>query len=273
MKKTVLWFAAVVITLFSVVYQRMTGPTYPVQGNLNIETDTVSYKLIRSYNKPNDAPVKLDIANEKITGYFLYKRTPSHDDWQKLPLKREGEYLTANIPQQPPAGKVMYQIFLEKGNNKYALGEKPVVIRFRGDVPAWVLIPHIIFMFAAMLFSTRTGLAAVMKEKTFHLTLITIATLFAGGLILGPVVQKYAFDAYWTGWPLGTDLTDNKTAFAFLFWLVAFVKTYRNPYHRSWVIIASLVLLFIYLIPHSMMGSEIDFTETESEALVLGFGG
>ena len=36
------------------------------------------------------------------------------------------------------------------------------------------------------------------------------ATLGLGGMILGPIVQKYAFGAYWTGIPFGHDLTDAK---------------------------------------------------------------
>ena len=40
----------------------------------------------------------------------------------------------------------------------YILKEEPVVIRFKGGVPAFILIPHILFMFLAMLFSTLAGL-------------------------------------------------------------------------------------------------------------------
>ena len=39
-----------------------------------------------------------------------------------------------------------------------------------------------------------------------------------GGFVLGPLVQKAAFAAYWTGIPWGWDLTDDKTLFAALFW-------------------------------------------------------
>jgi hypothetical protein len=87
--------------------------------------------------------------------------------------------------------------------------------------------------------------------------------IFLGGLVFGPFVQKHAFGDYWTGWPFGTDLTDNKTAFAFIFWLIALYRLYRNRGERLWVIIASLVLLAVYMIPHSMLGSEIDHTLVE----------
>lgn len=261
MKKTLLWIFAIVFTLSTAIYQRMTGPTKPARGNVELAEETISYRLIRSYPRPTDAPVRVKAENEQITGTFIYKRTPSFDDWVREEMVREGEYLIAYIPQQPPAGKVMYQISLHKADEQVKLTESPLVIRFRGDVPAWAMIPHILFMFLAMLLSTRAGLAAIFAEKTFRLTLFTLVTLVLGGLVLGPIVQKFAFGDWWTGWPMGTDLTDNKTALAFLFWAYAMVKVFKNHYHRGWVLAASIILLLVYMIPHSLMGSEIDFTQ------------
>ena len=260
--KTILfWIIAIVITLSSAIFQRMTGPTKPYRGQVELGESAISYRLIRSYDRPEDAPVSVQAENREITGYFIYKRYPSHDQWAKAPLERDGDRLVAYIPQQPAAGKVMYQIFLEKGDSRVMLSEEPVIIRFRDSVPGWAMLPHIIFMFTAMLFSTRAGLAAIFREKTSRITILTFTTFVLGGLIFGPIVQKYAFGDYWTGWPLGTDLTDNKTAFAFIFWLIAFIKVFKNPRHRGWVLAASIVLLLIYLIPHSLLGSEIDWTQ------------
>ncbi|MDZ7744022.1 MAG: hypothetical protein U5Q03_20390 [Bacteroidota bacterium] len=83
-------------------------------------------------------------------------------------------------------------------------------------------------------------------------------------MILGPIVQKYAFDVYWAGWPFGHDLTDNKTLVSFIFWLIAVFVLRKNPENRTWPIIASVVLIAIYLIPHSVLGSELDYTAIEN---------
>jgi len=80
-----------------------------------------------------------------------------------------------------------------------------------------------------------------------------------GGMILGPIVQLYAFGDLWTGWPFGGDWTDNKTLFAFVFWVIAFFVLRKNRSNRLWPIIAFVALLAIYLIPHSMGGSELDY--------------
>ena len=265
MRTLLLWTLAIVITLASAIYQRMTGPTKPFRDQVEINDTQISYSLIRSYDKDTDAPVTITVEDEDIGGFYRYKRYPSHDDWQQKPLTREGDLLIAHIPHQPAAGKVQYFITLEKEDTRKNLSEEPLVIRFRDEVPAWAMAPHIILMFAAMLLGTRAGIAALFKEKTYRLVLWTIITFILGGLIFGPIVQKYAFGDFWTGWPFGSDLTDNKTAFAFLFWIIAFFKSRRNHYHRGWVLAASIVLLVIYLIPHSLMGSEIDWTEKNPE--------
>ncbi len=263
MKNLLFWAIAVVITLSSAIYQRTTGPTTPVRGSHEVSGEEISFRLIRTYVRPGDAPVRVEVESEDTGGFFRYRRYPSHDTWDTIPLLREDNFLVAYIPGQPAAGKVMYQIFLSSDSKPEPLTEDPVIIRFRDDVPAWAMLPHIILMFAAMLFSTRAGLAAIFRDKTRRLTLITGISFIAGGIVFGPIVQKYAFGDYWTGWPLGTDLTDNKTAFSLIFWIVAIIKTSKNEYHRSWVITAAVVLLLIYLIPHSMFGSEIDWTQEQ----------
>lgn len=260
-KNTLFWIIAIIITLLSSVYTRMTGPTKPERGQVEIADENIRFRLIRTWDQPSDAPVKIKAENMDIHGYFRYKRYPSFDQWDTLRLDRDDNHLTAYIPEQPAAGKVMYQVVLEKGDDKATLTEEPIFIRFRDAVPAWALTPHIIFMFAAMLFSMRAGLAALAKEKTYHYALWTIVTLILGGLVFGPIVQKYAFGDWWTGWPFGTDLTDNKTAVSFVFWLIAFFKVRKKPFHRSWVLVAAIVLFIIYLIPHSLLGSEIDWTQ------------
>jgi hypothetical protein len=269
MNKTLLWILAIIFSVAAAYYTRKTGPTKPVSGTATIATQQINYKLIRSYNQPQDAPVKIWAEDKGITGFFIYKRTPSHDEWQEAELTRDGEFLIAYLPQQPPAGKVMYQITLQKDEHQVEVTPTPIILRFRGDVPAWAMIPHIVLMFATMLLAIRAGFAALFKHKTYKLTLWTLITLVLGGLVFGPIVQKFAFGAYWTGWPFGTDLTDNKTAIAALFWLFAMYKVFRNNNHRGWVIAATVVLLMVFLIPHSMMGSEIDFTQQQTEVALM----
>jgi hypothetical protein len=263
--KSVLWWIfAILFTLVIAVYQKMTGPTYPVRGSVTLNNQLIKYKLPRSANNDEDAVISIPVNDTAITGAIRYKRFKSNDEWIRSALTRQAGKLEYRIPKQPAAGKVMYEIILSDGPRQEILANKgePVVMRFKGPVPLFILIPHILLMFLAMLFSTRTGIEALRKgSKTYAYAICTLIFLIPGGLILGPVVQKYAFGAFWTGWPFGHDLTDNKTVIAFIVWLIAVIKLRKNRQATGWAIAASVILLAVYLIPHSVLGSEIDYTQ------------
>ena len=258
-----LWILATVITLIAVVYQRVTGPTYPLRGRVHVGDVAVRFRLLRSADATADALVQLSVRDAAITGEMRWKRYKSHDDWMLRPLERVGDKLVVTIPRQPPAGKVMYEISLAGADGrKVALTAEPVIIRFKGEVPFYVLHPHILLMFFSMLIGTRAGLEALFKgDRTRRLAIECAAMLFVGGLILGPVVQKFAFGQFWTGWPFGHDLTDSKTAVAMLFWLVALWRDIKSGKGRGWYMAAAVMQLIVYSIPHSVLGSELDYTK------------
>jgi hypothetical protein len=263
-KTIIIWFFAIFFTLGSAFYQKMTGPTYPVRGTAEIGGQIIKYRLIRSYDLSDDAKVTVIVPDTSIKGEINLRRYKSLDNWQVQPMLRHGDTLIGALPHQAPAGKVMYEVTLIKGEQRTLLNDHPAVLRYTGFVPRYILIPHIFFMFMAMLFSTLTGMMVIFRGKNVLLfAAITVISVGIGGLILGPIVQKFAFDAYWTGWPFGHDLTDNKSIVAFLFWVIALVVLKKNRENKVWPIIASIVLLVVFLIPHSVLGSETDFTKEQ----------
>lgn len=263
--KSVLWWIfAILFTIVIAVYQKMTGPTYPVKGTVTLNNQVIKYKLIRSANNEKDALISIPVADTSIKGSIKYKRFKSNDVWTEMQLIRNNGNLEFKIPKQPAAGKMMYEITLSSGQQQEILADqgKPVIMRFKGPVPFYILIPHILLMFLAMLYSSRTGIEALIKgSKTYSYSVITLILLIPGGLILGPIVQKYAFGALWTGWPFGHDLTDDKTLAAFIAWIIAVIKLRKNRQSTGWAIAAAIILLLVYLIPHSVLGSEIDYTQ------------
>ncbi len=262
MKKFVFWTLAVVITLASAFYQRISGPTYPLRVKADVAGSEVRLRLPRSAETTADLEIALAVP-APAEGTLEYKRIKLDEPWIKVPLVRRDAALVGALPKQPSAGKLEYRIFLTSdGKTVPVTGEKPVVVRFKDPVPAGLLIPHIIIMFAGMLAATSAGLAALDKKRNPRkYVLWAIALLFLGGFILGPLVQKAAFGVYWSGFPKGMDLTDNKTLISFIFWIIAAAAGRKGKAARPLVVLASLVTLLIFLIPHSLLGSELDYTK------------
>jgi len=263
MKKILFWLLAFVITAASAVYQRMTGPTYPVRGKAALTNGEVSFKLPRSAEITSDCEVSLEVPDTEVGGRLLYQRFKSGDPWTELAMIRQEKRLVGYLPKQPMAGKLAYKVVLADRGKDFSLrGDEPIVIRFKGHVPTPLLLAHVLVIFAAMLFSTRAGIAALdRKADPRRLAVWTVILFLIGGFILGPLMQKFAFDAWWTGFPLGKDLTDSKTLFAMLAWVVALVAGRGGRKNKGWVLAASVVTLIVFLIPHSLLGSELQYTE------------
>lgn len=255
------WILAIIITLASAVYQRMTGPSYPLRGNIQIEENEIKYRLTRTHGGEGNQPIEIIIPDTSISAQLVYRRFPTSEKWTKITMQRNDEKLIGEIPHQPPAGKVEYHIILEKEGQTFRIPEnQQAVTRFKDDVPTFILAPHILFMFLGMLFSTRVGIEALDKNSNPRkLALWTFGLITLGGMILGPIVQKYAFDALWTGVPLGWDLTDNKTLIAFVTWLGAIWAGRKSGKAHGWILAASIITLVIFIIPHSVLGSELKY--------------
>ena len=255
MKKSVYWLLAIVITLVLSVYQRMTGPTYPMKVAVELNGESYKVKLPRS-GVQHDEMVMLKGISSDAEAQLHYRRYPLADEYTTVDFKWDHHEWQAALPVQPVAGKLQYYITVD---GRDYLKDEPVVIRFRNDVPASILIPHILLMFGAMLFAVYTFLLVVTHKDYKRWLKITVATLFVGGFILGPLVQHAAFGPWWAGFPYGTDLTDNKTLISFLFFLAA-LATIKWKYNKWVVVLAVLMMIAVFTIPHSAYGSEYDYT-------------
>lgn len=197
-------------------------------------------------------------------GHVLWKRYPSDEPEKRLELTHVEGRLFAFLPSQPPAGKLQYRVFVKTADGEAELTKTPVITRFKGAVPGWILIPHILLMFLFMLFSVRIFLSAAFGlEPVKHSVPATVAFLVLGGFVFGPLTQYYAFGQAWTGFPFGYDLTDNKTLIMLGFWLAALWATLKGKAARAWVIAAFIVTAAVYFVPHSLFGSELDYKKGE----------
>ncbi len=264
MKRTILyWIIAFIITIASAIYQRTTGPTYPISGKIELNGKEIPYKLKRSDETIANHRVLIKTNDPLVKGYVEWKRHKTTDNWTRVDMIYQDDTLSAEIPVQPPAGKLQYRVYLQDLQKSSILpNEGPAIIRYKGPVPTVFLILHVILIFSAMLFSTRTGMETFSPQPKFNpLIYWTVGLLLTGGLIFGAILQKYAFGAFWTGWPFGTDLTDNKTAIAFISWILALIAVKKSPNPKKWILSASIITLIIFLIPHSLLGSELDYSK------------
>lgn len=284
LRTTILWVLAVLLMAATVVYQRRTGPTHPLRGTVAIAGGTTAYKLIRSEETVRDARVALP--DPGVPGTLVWRRFPLQEAWTRQPMLREQKdgkpELAGYLPKQPAAGKLEYTVELGEGSSAVRLPPGgPVVLRYKGPVALAVLLPHVSMMFIAVLLGLRTGLGALFGATApRRLLWLTLGCMTLGGLVLGPFVQKAAFGHYWTGFPWGYDLTDNKTLLMWGVWVLAAIVAGPRPRNREgWsraaVLAATVAMAVVYLIPHSMRGSQLDYSKVKTggdakDAVVTG---
>ena len=277
MKRVILlWFLAFILTATFLVWQKISGPTYEKRFNTEVAGTHIRGELLRSHSISADMPVTIHVPDEGVSGTVVWRRFPTEDPWERRTMARDGELLQAFISRQGMAGKVEYHVELVKdGQTVKVPSEEAVVARFKGDVPNTILILHVFAIVIAFLFSTGAGFEALTNGPSLkQLSRIAFGFLLVGGLVLGPIVQKYAFDAFWTGWPLGEDWTDNKLAVGALLWLIAVVQSRKagpgNPAGKWWAVLAMLVIFVIFSIPHSIHGSTLDYESGEHIQAMVG---
>lgn len=274
MKKTLFWALSLVITVLFAMFQRVTGPTYPAKGVFTSADGKVtgSYKFPRSCTTGTsdcllEFKLKASSAPEALA-VVKWRRYKMPDAWAEIPFSAgaggtSSDY-SAVLPAQPPAGKLEYAVFLRTTAGDEQLGGGPLVTRFKGSVPVWALVPHIILMFLFLLFSTRIFLSVFSSGFAVkHALFFNLLFLLLGGFLFGPLVQYYAFGQAWTGFPFGYDLTDNKTLLMLLAWLPALYFVLKGRGFRAWVTLAFVVTFAVYLVPHSLFGSELDYKKGE----------
>ena len=274
-----LWLLAVVLMLGAAVYQRLTGPTYPLRGEFAVEDRSYQYRLLRSQETTERARIMVPRPGEGATGSISYRRYPTDEPFETVELKLEYPFkmplLVGRLPIQPPAGKMEYYLELETAAGPVRVPaadavEPTIILRYKGPVPTALLLAHVLFMFFAMLVGMRAGLGALFAPSNIRpLSRITLAGLTIGGMVLGPFVQKHAFGEYWTGFPRGYDLTDNKTLIMWVVWIVAVLVLGAGAKRigalgRVAVLLAALVMTAVYLIPHSMRGSELNYAAVDA---------
>ena len=256
---TALWIAAVAATAAAGWWQWRSGPSYPYRSRATLGGADVRVALPRSHLTTSPARAAVPGLPAGAAGTVYWRRVTSGGRFAAVPLRPDGSTLAAVIPVQPRGTCVEYFLEVTAGEGGLRLPPRSpdtVVLRYRDPIPASLLVAHIAVMFLAMLFGVRAGLAAVWESDGHRLlTILALAALTVGGFVLGPIVQKAGFGDFWTGVPFGWDLTDNKTLVAWIGWAAAAVASARQRRRARWVVVLALiVMLGAFLVPHSVVG-------------------
>lgn len=275
-----LWVLAFLLMVVAAGYQRRTGPTRPLRGEVELAGETVRYSLLRSsWSSATEESAAVEVPDPfggAVTGTLRYRRFRTDDPFTDAAMRRETiddePMFVGDLPAQPSAGKLEYSVTLAHGAETRRLPEtsgETVVIRFKDHVPLGILLPHVLMMFFSVLFALRVGLGAIVGPLAGPgLVRVTLVGMTVGGMVLGPIVQKYAFGAFWTGFPYGGDWTDNKMLVMWLAWVFAavaveFTRRKRKGLTRGVVLLAAAMTIVAYVIPHSTRGSELDYSQVD----------
>ena len=279
LSSALMWLLAAVITLACFTYQDKTGPTYPLEGEFESAHGVVEFKVLRSETIGTDLKIMfLDPVPEGVSGYVEYRRYKSDDSWSTIEMEkgafsfsRRGreefvEGMGAELPSLAErAGKYEFFVFVDDGEGEPVslTSDKAIYARYKDSVPTLVLLVHITLVFVSMSLAIRTILETLIGGNFKPYIWATIISLILGAFILGPLVQWYAFGVWWSGFPFGYDWTDNKVVVEMVFWLIAAFQNRGSRVNRGSVYLAGLVTLLVYFIPHSIFGSEYNYTTGE----------
>ena len=273
-RQIILWVIAFIMAVTAMVFQRSTGPTYEFKGELNQVGVEYKYKLLRSQETTEGAKIELPYLEDANYDAILhYKRYQTKDVVTSVQFQLDDKKnFIAQLPMQPAAGKMEYYITGNINGKQFHIpekGEDSIILRYKDPVSNSILIPHVLLMIMVILFGIRAGLSAIFdKGGMRRWVVVTFIAITVGGLVLGPLVQKSAFGEYWTGFPFGGDFTDNKTLIMWVAWaltlaVIGFKRKKKENISRIAVLIAALVMTVVYLIPHSMGGSTLDYDKID----------
>lgn len=178
----------------------------------------------------------------------------------ELPSLRKGErlfyYLEASdtdgnrvvIPPWAPSSPLFYVTF---EGRPWKLG---LIIHIVLVMGALLFLAHAFYYALELLVSANAPPLAHMrcrKNILWGWACFTMATL-----PLGFLIAYQTFGKGWGGWPVGDDITDNKSLITVLYWGVVLLASRRlgkgSGKRLGWMVMGGIVLTtVVYLIPHS----------------------
>jgi|GEM_PF-2933832 len=148
------------------------------------------------------------------------------------------------LPPQARGARLEYYIEAKAGDNIVArvpAKEKAeaFIVVVKGTPNRYILVSHVVIIFIGLfffMFSGYLGYKALKGRRTLlylpRIAFLGTVTFFIASIPLGMVVGYQTFGQAWTGFPVGRDLTDNKSLAILIYWAIcAFL--YRGSLFRK----------------------------------------
>jgi len=250
MFKKILFLAiAAIIAVISVFIQQFSSSDRPYNQEIQINSIDYSFKL-PVYHEANEVcSIELLVPDTSVRGVLFYKLLKSKNDFKLINLIRMNEYLVSVLPHQKQNIKVQYYLQLNSAGKKYFIGkENPLIVRFQGVVPKYILFPHVVLMFVALIFSCFAGMLTFSHIDSYKkYASVTFFLFTLAALIFGLIIHLVSFRHLFVQVANYNDLTFYKNGIIFLLWLLVYYvnKKYEFKYLTLAVSIFTLILFCI----------------------------
>jgi hypothetical protein len=225
----------------------------------------------------HEVPIQAEVVSgpgSEVRAYVFYRAQGEPYQVAEMRLLGPGSYF-GSIPPFGRGVKVDYYIEARAGADlitRVPAREKAESFHllFKGKPNRYILITHVVFIFVALFFFLLSGYLGYksLKDRRSLLYIPRVAFLgtiafFIASIPLGMVVAYQTYGKPWTGFPVGTDLTDNKSLGILLYWVVCGVlfrgSLFRRDPSRDLVSMGSMPYVYIvgaaitavlFLLPH-----------------------
>ena len=262
--------AAFVLSALMLVLGRLTATSTPQDYKIQIDHISLSHETVTESfgEKPR---LFLKASSREGLEPVVYYSQKRGGPYQFEVMSPVDSGFVATLPVLEKNNKLWYRIMVFEQRKLLAdfpPGEDQFV-KFKGHVMPFVLISHIVFMYAAIFAGLLTLLSAIdiilgkgNVRKSVRYVMWTLILGVIGGFIFGPIVSYQTLGIPYEGIPFHKDITDSKTLIFMLFWVFTFFISRRGlkgermavseGAYALLVILSFIVTFGLFLIPHSI---------------------
>ena len=179
----------------------------------------------------------------QITAFIFYRIDARPFQVADMSALEKNRYFGAIPPQS--RGDVL-QYYIEARTASDMVVRAPAkeraegfTVKVKGKPNTILLATHVIIIFIALFFYMFSGYLSVRalqhRRSLLYIPRVAFlgtATFFVASIPLGMVVAYQTYGVPWTGFPVGDDLTDNKSLVILIYWIVCAVL-YRGSLWRK----------------------------------------